>query len=213
MAGATRPESRWEFRAWFLLADAPGNAFDGFEATGADREERRDTYLLPAHLPGVIPKIRNGRRLEVKQLAETDDRGLERWEVLASAPFPIDGETLGIAAGLMAESEPGKEPDGTSPAAFLASVEAIGAAVVADVDKRRERFDKPPLMGEVTRVLLPAHDTEAVTVALESPDREALARHISAGPLAGLPNRNYGSFLRALVLEGRLETVRGDGGA
>ena len=73
----------WRTFARSVRADA---VFDALVATPVDESD--EVYLLAPGGDNV--KVRHGL-VDVKVLRETDATGLQRWEPILKAPFPLDG--------------------------------------------------------------------------------------------------------------------------
>src|SRR6266576_1245988 len=74
---------RWE---WRTFGDQFGDVDDSLGTPSRDIEESRELYLLSA--TGENVKVR-GDLLDVKVLREVDNLGLQRWEPVVKAPFPL----------------------------------------------------------------------------------------------------------------------------
>jgi exopolyphosphatase/guanosine-5'-triphosphate,3'-diphosphate pyrophosphatase len=77
---------RWEWRTFAQSAPSADAVFETMEPA----VESEELYLLTPDGDNV--KVRNGL-MDIKVLRETDDRGLQRWEPILKAPFPLDQET------------------------------------------------------------------------------------------------------------------------
>lgn len=197
MADAADAGDRYEFRSWFRPDGAPRILFDDWtDETGERPERRRDTYLLPRGRPWLLPKIRDGQRFEVKRLVEIDGRGLELWEVIASAAFPLDADALDLAAETFGASRWSEGPDGRSADALRTwALGAPDAIATIDVDKVRRRFSRGSLLGERTEAAVVPSGPAVVTIAIESASADRLAAFVSDSGLSTLPNLGYGAFL------------------
>src|SRR4029079_1687339 len=82
---------RWEWRTF--ASDVP-TADAVFAALEPAVEESEELYLLSSGGDNV--KGRAGL-MDVKVLRETDASGLQRWEPILKAPFPLDEEAAAVA--------------------------------------------------------------------------------------------------------------------
>ena len=188
---------RFEFRCWPLEEQAREIEayFEGWESE--NEAAQADTYILWLRHPEFLPKLRHGRRLEVKQRLATYGR-LEEWGMALADDFPLSERSqtwlsarhkdlTGCAVDLWA----------SSVNAFIcqASIEADWRYI--DVVKARRLFRDGPFYGELTRFT--CGGMSFVTAAIESPDAPALQAVAEAPPFSGLANRSYGEFLRAAI--------------
>lgn len=210
MVTASDAADRFEFRMWFAPRDAPRTVFDAFaEETPEGPEERTDVYLLPRGRPWFLPKIREGR-FEVKRLVELAADGLERWEVVASARFPLDTDALALATEVFGAARWSEGVDGRSAERLLEwARSASGSIAVLAARKRRHRFACGRLMAERTLVELPEIGrTAGVTIGLECDRAEPVRAFLAETGLAALPNLGYGAFLGYYAETGILPVSR-----
>ena len=144
-------------------------------------EHRVDVYLLPPHAPDLLPKVRGGRRFEIKHRREVRD-GLEQWEMPVSEPTPLDRRTRDKAAELLGRALP-------ADLAHLAPFERDGWTT-ARVAKTRRRWCRDETTVEVTWTSL------GWTIAAEEPDHGTLLRLARSLRLHALPNQDYGARIR-----------------
>src|SRR4051812_24859183 len=91
--------ARWEWR--IFQADLE----DGFVGLEPDRVEESDEgYLLAPH-SDASGKIRGGR-LDVKQLLDVDEDGLEGWRPVLKTGFPVSTADLQLACSALAVAPP-----------------------------------------------------------------------------------------------------------
>lgn len=189
--GEEAPTARWEFRCWppaalahdiAALLDAAGDWQD------LPHERRTDTYLLPPNRPDLLPKLRGGKRFEIKRRLEVRD-ALERWTMPLSEPLPLHPAAGERATKLLGEARPIGELD---PAAL-----AHLGWIVARVDKARRRWNCDGTTVEVTETSL------GWTVAAEEPDRRTLLSLIRLLHLCDLANDHYGTRLQSSTLSER----------
>ena len=104
---------RWEWRIF-------GTEFGAAEAALAAStpglvEESDELYLLSA--AGANVKVRYGL-MDIKLLREVDGDGLERWEPVMKAGFPLPAAEVRVARTIAVESE--------DPSAVMAAVRSLG---------------------------------------------------------------------------------------
>lgn len=181
----------YEYRAWPEEVEAMGLAISG-SFRPVQTEQRTDDYLLPVKPSGgsYLPKIRGGRKFEVKQCLGTRS-GIEIWRRVVSQKFPLDPGLRALLASIYpgiviprrALETPGRLVLALAPHAFLCRVR-----------KSRQLYRKGPCKGEVTRI--EAFGTPAVTIALECSKPGPVLELLDQVPNPELPNVNYGEWLR-----------------
>ena len=127
---------RWEWRTFArsVRADA---VFDALVATTVDESD--EVYLLAAGGDNV--KVRHGL-VDVKVLRETDAAGLQRWEPILKAPFPLDAGTARTVLQGLRRPPPALPTDGLSLDDLVAAagVGEPGGVRVVPVRKQRHRY-------------------------------------------------------------------------
>ena len=188
---------RWEWRTFgsrFGLAD---ERFAALESTGI--QESDETYLLGATTGN--PKIR-AALMDIKLLRETQS-GLERWEPVMKAAFPISGDEARRVFETLEMPAPALDREQYSADEFVAAVSGPGGPLErVEVHKRRVRYTVNGCTSEVTD--LTANGRPTRTIAIESPDQAAVLEAVRAMGLAGYRNLNYGAGLR-MALDGQPE--------
>lgn len=176
---------RWEYRCWTSQAQARSLFAGDWQAAPA--EQRQDIYLIGPD-PAFMPKLRDGRRFEIKRLLGCRQR-LEYWALFMSLSLPHrPGRSPQLAAAGMEIFG-----DAAQPADYLRIAAAAESWFAMPVEKSRRLFSLQGLRCEVTRVL--CANREYWTFAAEAADHAPLAQLVAELPLAGLPNRNYRNFL------------------
>ncbi len=189
------PRPRFEFRAF-------GRGFGRIARRMRERGrleqigDREDLYLLSASDAEHGVKVRDGR-VEVKRLLERRD-GLERWAPSHAAELPVAAdfvrEVLAPALGL---ASPSLRREHYALADLLAElVEPEPCLAAVRVHKRRASFTLEGIRAE--HAVLEVDGEELETLALESPDPQALVRMVALFGLREYPNRSYPAALRAL---------------
>jgi exopolyphosphatase/guanosine-5'-triphosphate,3'-diphosphate pyrophosphatase len=184
---------RWEWRTFgphFGLAEsrfaalAPGGVQDSDEL-----------YILGGTRGNV--KVRD-RLMDIKVLREVAHDGLERWEPVMKAGFPLAKaevvrvfESLGLAAPALAR-------DAYDLDEFLSEIAApSGVLRAVQVHKRRVRYIVGGCTSEVSEITADGKTTR--TIAIESEDAAAVTAAVGAVGLTGFRNISYPAGLRALL--------------
>jgi exopolyphosphatase/guanosine-5'-triphosphate,3'-diphosphate pyrophosphatase len=191
----------WEWRTF-------GGAFGAADATFARLEielveESDEVYLLsPGADAGV--KVRAGR-MEIKELEQVDQAGLERWWLAMSEPFPLpasEADRVCAALGVPA-LPPGK--DAFSLDELLAALAAPERGVrTVTVHKRRLHYSVNGCRSEVAEVV--AEGEMKRTLAIEAQDAARVIATVHELGLSGRDNVSYPRWLKAVVgMEGEEE--------
>ena len=187
---------RWEWRVFgadFGAAEAALAA-----STPARVEESAELYLLSA--AGANVKVRHDL-VDVKLLREVDAAGLERWEPVMKAGFPLPAAEVVRVFDALGVDPPVLTRDAYTLEQFLAGlVEPSDAVRVARVHKRRVRSTLANCMAELTD--LEADGRGARTIAVESEDASAVIAALRRLGLDGQANTSYPRGLAALVDDG-----------
>lgn len=201
-----KPGERYEFRCW---PEHPERR----QATLHRRwslessEQRDDIYFLPSAPTALLPKLRDGERLEVK--ARLEDPGLlQLWRVELAGDFPLApsvarrlDELLRVTAALDRTAR-------RSAAHFLSHLAGLSPRItLCTVHKARMRFRCENCLAEFTSV--EALGRQATTIALEGEDPATVLSVREELGLVGLANRDYGAMLRHWLLEGAGDTPAG----
>jgi exopolyphosphatase / guanosine-5'-triphosphate,3'-diphosphate pyrophosphatase len=184
---------RWEWRAF---GTDFGAAEDALAALTPGRvEEGEEVYLLSAADSNV--KIRNGL-MDIKVLREVDAAGLERWEPVMKAGFPLPrGDVAGVFDALGVDPPPLTRDAYTWEQLLAGLVEPSDAVRVVRVHKRRVRFTLGGCMAERTDVEADGRETR--TIAVESEDAAAVTAAVRGLGLDTQGNTSYPRGLAALV--------------
>jgi exopolyphosphatase / guanosine-5'-triphosphate,3'-diphosphate pyrophosphatase len=187
---------RWE---WRMFGRGFGPAEDAFAALTPGRvEEGDEVYLLSA--AGSNVKIRDGL-MDIKLLREVDAAGLERWEPVMKAGFPLSRGDVASVFDALGVDPPPLTRDAYDWERFLAGlVEPCDAVRVVRVHKRRTRFTFGGCMAELTDV--EADGRGVRTIAVESEDPSVVLAAVRGLGLDGRGNTSYPLGLAALVDDG-----------
>lgn len=186
---------RWE---WRTFGAGFGRAEDAFAAAAPTQvQESDELYLLAGTEHNV--KVRDDL-MDIKVLREIDADGLERWEPVMKAAFPLPPEDASRVCEALDLASP--RAGQTYPLdRFVAElVEPSGGVRVVRVHKRRARYTIEGCMAELTDVVANGGSTR--TIAIESEDASAVVSAVRAVGLGGYINTSYPVGLSRLV-EGR----------
>ncbi len=185
--------TRWEWRIFGARLRAAEDWLSHHESTGT--QESDETYVLGG--PGTIAKLRFAL-LDLKLLREVDEHGLERWEPVMKAEFPLSGDELAAACSALAIPLPGIRRDRSTLEEFTRDLAGPGGPLIpVGVHKRRVRYAMDGCTLELTDVT--ANGTPIRTLALESADAAAVVALVRRMGFGGWVNVNYGRELGALV--------------
>jgi exopolyphosphatase / guanosine-5'-triphosphate,3'-diphosphate pyrophosphatase len=183
---------RWEWRTFGSSFGAAEGRLAGLEPTGI--QESDELYLLSAGGDNV--KVRDDL-MDIKVLREVDGDGLERWEPVMKAAFPIDRATaVQVLAALRLDAVAAR--DAYTLDEFLADFAGSGHALRAvPVHKRRVRHVINGCTAEVSEVTVDGRTTR--TVAIESTDAAAVVEGVRSVGFEGFRNVSYPKGLAALL--------------
>jgi exopolyphosphatase / guanosine-5'-triphosphate,3'-diphosphate pyrophosphatase len=181
---------RWE---WRTFGDQFGGAEERLGSIEPERVVQSDeTYLLSMEGVDAV-KLRDGL-MDVKQLEQVDDDGLELWKPVMKSPLPISAADARAVLAALRVSAP---LDGdTYDLADLATA-AGGAVRVVPVHKMRRHYTIGGCMAELTDLRTGDRSTRTIAIESEEPARViAAARELGLG---SRPNVSVPRGLRALV--------------
>jgi len=184
---------RWE---WRTFGSRFGVADDRFGAlTPGAIQESDEIYLLGG--TGDNVKVRDDL-MDIKVLRETDADGLERWEPVMKAGFPLPAADVRRVFESLDIETPPLDRDAYTLDQFIAEpMAATGRLHASRVHKRRVRYTVDGCTSEVTDVI--ADGRPSRTIAIESEDARAVVRAVAAMGLAGYANTNYTKGLTDLL--------------
>ena len=184
---------RWEWRVFGSDFGAAEEALAALPPGPA--EESDELYLLSA--AGGNVKVRDGV-MDIKLLREVDGDGLERWEPVMKAGFPLAAAEVARVFQALEVVPPSLTQDAYSLDQLLAElVGPSGAVRVVRVHKRRVRYRLGGCMAEIAEV--EADGRTQRTVAVESEDPSAVMAAVRGVGLDGHTNTSYPRGLAALV--------------
>ncbi len=184
---------RWEWRAF---GQNFGPARDAFARLTPERvQDSYEVYLVSPG--GENVKIRDDL-MDVKVLREVNDEGLQRWQPVMKATFPVSTDEAAQVFDALGHPAPAFEADSYSLATFLSElVEPLGVAHVLRVRKHRVRYTVAGCDAELTD--MEADGARLQTVAIESEDAAAVIAAVRAVGLAGWANTSYPKALGRII--------------
>jgi exopolyphosphatase/guanosine-5'-triphosphate,3'-diphosphate pyrophosphatase len=176
---------RWE---WRVFGTGFGAAEDALAAsTPGPVEETDELYLLSA--AGGNVKVRYDL-MDIKLLREVDADGLERWEPVLKAEFPLPAVEVVRVFDALGVPVPPMTRDAYTLDQLLAElVEPTHAVWVVRVHKRRRRYAFANCMAEVAE--LEVDGRVARTIAVESEDPSAVRAAVRSLGLDSQVNTGY----------------------
>ena len=176
---------RWE---WRVFGTGLGVAEDAFAGLVPGRvEESDELYLLSA--AGANVKVRYDL-MDIKLLREVNGDGLERWEPVLKAGFPLPPAEVVRVFDALGVPAPPLTRDAYSLDQFLAElVEPSNAVWPVRVHKRRQRYTLADTMAEVADLEVDGRIER--TIAVESEDPTAVMAAVRRLGLDGRLNTSY----------------------
>jgi exopolyphosphatase/guanosine-5'-triphosphate,3'-diphosphate pyrophosphatase len=181
---------RWE---WRTFGEHFPRAEERFAALSPESvRESAEQYLLSTEADNSV-KVRDDL-LDVKQLEQVDDDGLEQWRPTLKAPFPVPAAAVdSMLAALHASPPPHGRSSYTLDELLEDVVRHSEQLVTVPVRKRRARYTVGGCMAELTDVRTDNGSTRTIAVESEDP-----ARVLAAVQELGLNTRPNVSFPRGL---------------
>lgn len=186
--------NRWEWRAFGRHFDDAERVFSTMTPLGAPTDTE-ETYVLG---PGdVNVKIRFDL-LDIKELVEVDESGLELWAPISKSEFPMSGADAVSVFDVWGLPRPEPGRDEYDLAQFLDELVAPHPGLdVVVTRKHRTRYSIQGCMSELTS--LTANGREVKTVAVESEDAAAVIAAVATLGLSGHANTSYNRGLRCVL--------------
>jgi exopolyphosphatase/guanosine-5'-triphosphate,3'-diphosphate pyrophosphatase len=181
---------RWE---WRTFGESFAGAEERFAALSPESvRESDELYLLSREADDSV-KVRD-ELLDVKQLEQVNDDGLEQWRPVLKAPFPLSAATVdSVLAALHASPQPRGRSAYTLDELVEEVVRPSRQLAAVPVHKRRAHYTVSGCMAELTDVR--TNNVSTRTIAVESEDP---ARVLAAVRELGLDTRPNVSFPRGL---------------
>jgi exopolyphosphatase/guanosine-5'-triphosphate,3'-diphosphate pyrophosphatase len=184
---------RWEWRSF-------GRRFGEAEArlaalTPEGVQESDEVYLLSG--AGDNVKVR-ADLMDIKVLQEVNGNGLERWTPVMKAGFPLPAAEVAKVFESLQLPVPALSRASYTFDEFIDAFAKPGGAIRrVKVHKRRTRYTVGGCTAEFSDVLANGKPTR--TIAVESPDAEAVIRAVRSLGLGGYTNTSYPLGLAALI--------------
>jgi hypothetical protein len=186
---------RFEFRIWGENLDREHQLLRVL-APASPPKESSETYLISSATDRCNAKIRSGL-IDIKLLRRTE-RGLELWEPVLKAKFPLDGPTIATKIYPRLELEPSKIDSGRfSPTAFLDQIARDSRIEIVPVSKRRSQFQVEGCTAEFASIRIGGRPVD--TVAVESTDPEALLPLLVRLGISNSPNQSYIREIKRII--------------
>ena len=184
---------RWEWRTFGSRFGVAETRFSALTPSGV--QESDEVYLVGG--AGDNVKIRDDL-MDIKVLRETDADGLERWEPVMKAGFPLSAADVGKVFEALRLQAPALARDAYTLQAFLDELVApSGVLRAVRVHKRRVRYVVGGCTSEVSDVVVDG--TPSRTIAIESEDAAAVVAAVASVGLDGYRNMSYPVGLRAIL--------------
>ncbi|HEU4355196.1 MAG TPA: Ppx/GppA family phosphatase, partial [Actinomycetota bacterium] len=183
---------RWEWRTFGSSFGAAEHAFAAL--TPGSEQESDELYLLAGSENNV--KVRDDL-MDIKVLREVDADGLERWEPVMKAAFPLSTAEASHVCAALSLAPPRAGDDYTLERFVSELVEPSGSVRPVRVHKRRARYTVGGCMAELSDVEVDGRSTR--TIAIESEDRAAVIAAVRDVGLGDYVNTSYPIGLTRLV--------------
>jgi exopolyphosphatase/guanosine-5'-triphosphate,3'-diphosphate pyrophosphatase len=138
--------------------------------------------------------------MDVKILREVSAEGLERWEPVLKASFPMSADDVSTVLKALDMTAPQLTRESWTLDQFLADFGGDGKVLrPVNVHKRRVRYKVNGCTSEVTNVTADGRSTK--TIAIELEDGAAVVQAVRQVGLSGFVNTSYPRGLQAIVEE------------
>ena len=180
---------RWEWRTFGVQLTPAEEYLADKVPTGT--QESDELYLLSEQ--GDTVKVRAGL-MDIKLLREVGFNGLERWEPVLKAAFPLGPDDIAAVFAALRQPAPALARESYSVEELLSElVEPHPGVRSVPVHKRRVRYTIEGCIGELSDVQVGEWATR--TIAIESADLDAV---VAAVRTVGLGNRINTSYPRGM---------------
>ena len=185
--------TRWEWRTFGPRLRSAETWLSAQQSTGV--QESDEIYFL-SEAPSIV-KLRSNM-MDIKLLREVDAYGLERWEPVMKAGFPLSAADVRQVFEALRLEPPASSRTTLSVEDFIRDFAgAKGPLRAVAVHKRRVRYSIAGCMAELSDVVADGKRTRSV--AIESAAPNAVVALVSAMGLGGWTNTNYRRGLPALI--------------
>jgi len=174
---------RWE---WRTFAKTIETRIDPADYPHIRHVESSEIYLTSANAVGN-PKIRD-EKIDIKTLQRLSDDGLEQWEPVLKAAFPLSMDQLAEVYHALKLGAP-PEAGPCSYDALMKMIDANENSWAVHVDKVRNQYDVDGCIVEASEA---SFDGETFrTVAAEDPDAARVSKTVAMLGLQARENINY----------------------
>jgi exopolyphosphatase/guanosine-5'-triphosphate,3'-diphosphate pyrophosphatase len=135
--------------------------------------------------------------MDIKLLEEVDEAGLERWNPVLKASFPLSRGDVEAVFGAVRVQVPPMDRDAYDLVQFSAELAEPAGLRSVSVTKRRVRYLVDGCTAEVTEVTVDGRPIR--TIAIESPDAAAVSHAVQSMGLDGYANTNYTRGLTEVI--------------
>ena len=184
--------ARWEWRTFGPSFAAADDIIAGLTPTGVEVSD--ELYLLSE--AGDNVKIR-AELMDIKTLRAVDNHGLQQWEPVLKAAFPLDSTQVATAFEALRQPLPTAAPNTYSQPELLEELVERAAVRLVSTQKRRVRYMFNECMLESTD--LAVGDRRTRTIAIETEDPAAVWAAVTALGLGDRINTSVPRGLLALV--------------
>jgi exopolyphosphatase/guanosine-5'-triphosphate,3'-diphosphate pyrophosphatase len=180
---------RWE---WREFGDQAADAYERLQALPPDRVEESDERYVVSRRSRASVKVRGGQ-LDVKELVEVDETGLQRWRPVLKGDFPLAAADAAVVVDALGG-------DLALPAGectleqLLAAIDGTAGLLAVEVHKRRRHYLVDDCMAEASEIATGAGSVR--TVAVESEDPALVRATVRSIGLAGDRNIDLPAWLR-----------------
>ncbi len=185
---------RWEWRTFGTRFGRAEAAFG--ELTPGGVQESDELYLLSGEGDNV--KVRDDL-MDIKVFRETNAGGLERWEPVMKAGFPLPASEVSKVLEALRIAAPKLERDAYTLDQFVAELAEPAGIRAVPVHKRRVRYVVGGCTSEVSDVLVDGRPIR--TIAIESEDAAAVVAAVRSVGLADYLNTSYPKGLAAVLAQ------------
>jgi exopolyphosphatase / guanosine-5'-triphosphate,3'-diphosphate pyrophosphatase len=180
---------RWE---WREFGDRASAAYRRLLELPTDRVEESDERYVVSSRSRSSVKIRGGR-LDVKELVEVDETGLQQWRPVMKADFPLAAADRAVVVGALGSDLQLPRGECTLEQ-FLAAIAGAADVLTVEVHKRRRHSIVDDCMAEASEIATD-YGSER-TVAVESEDPALVRATVRDLGLAGQRNLDLPGWLR-----------------
>jgi len=186
---------RWE---WRTFGDRVGAADARFAALAPPErvQESDEVYLLSLKSDASV-KVRDDL-MDVKQLENVNDDGLEQWRPVMKSTFPLAAADVALLLSVLSVDAPSLEREAYTLDELVEEVVHPSESLEAvSVHKHREHYKSKGCMAELSEVRTGSRSTR--TIAIESEDPALVIETVRDFGLAPVPNVCLTRVLRGLA--------------